>query len=74
MIHEVMKQTGGKWPGAEEVVKPLAAVKVDAPRGPVSLDDMRNPIQNTYIRQAVLDYGKEKFLQRPVNSRNFPRC
>ena len=52
MIHEVMKQTGGKWPGAEQFVKLLAAVKVDAPRGPVSLDDMRNPVQNIYIKQV----------------------
>ena len=100
MIHEVMKQTGGKWPGTEEFVKLLAAVKVDAPRGPVSLDDMRNPIQNIYIRQVerkkmfgypneelwntviktypnvsqFWTYGKEKFLQQPVYSRDFPPC
>jgi branched-chain amino acid transport system substrate-binding protein len=100
MIHEVMKQTGGKWPGADEFVKLLAAVKVDAPRGPVSLDDTRNPVQNIYIRQVekkkmfgydneelwntviktypnvsqFWTYGKEKFLQQPVYSRDFPPC
>jgi branched-chain amino acid transport system substrate-binding protein len=100
MIYEVMKQTGGKWPGAEEFVKLLAALKVDAPRGPVSFDDMRNPIQNIYIRQVekkkmfgypneelwntviktypnvsqFWTYGKEKFLQQPVYSRDFPLC
>jgi branched-chain amino acid transport system substrate-binding protein len=52
MIDAVMKQTGGKWPGSEEFVKALAAVKVDAPRGPVYLDDMRNPVQNVYIRKV----------------------
>ncbi len=100
MIYEVMKQTGGKWPGAEEFVKLLAALKVDAPRGPVSFDDMRNPIQNIYIRKVekkkmfgypneelwntviktypnvsqFWNYGKEKFLQQPVYSRDFPPC
>jgi branched-chain amino acid transport system substrate-binding protein len=51
MIHEVMKKTGGKWPGAEQFVKMLSSVKVDAVRGPVSLDDMRNPVQNIYIKK-----------------------
>lgn len=52
MIDAVMKKTGGKWPGSEQFVKLLAAVKVDAPRGPVYLDDMRNPVQNIYIRKV----------------------
>ena len=64
MIHEVTKQTGGKWPGTEQFVKLLAAVKVDAPRGPVSLDDMRNPVQNIYIkkveRKKLLGYDKDE--------------
>jgi branched-chain amino acid transport system substrate-binding protein len=51
MIHEVMKKTGGKWPGAEKFVTMLSAVKLDAVRGPVSLDEMRNPVQNVYIKQ-----------------------
>ena len=100
MIHEVMKQTSGNWPGAEQFVKLLASVKVDAPRGPVSLDDMRNPVQNIYIRRVekkkmfgydkeelwntviktypnvsqFWTYGKDKFLQQPVYSRDFPPC
>lgn len=52
MIDAVMTETGGKWPGAEQFVKALSAVKIDAPRGPVSLDDMRNPVQNVYIRKV----------------------
>jgi branched-chain amino acid transport system substrate-binding protein len=52
MIDAVMKETGGKWPGGEEFVKLMAAVKVEAPRGPISLDDMRNPVQNVYIRKV----------------------
>jgi branched-chain amino acid transport system substrate-binding protein len=52
MIHEVMKKTGGKWPGSEEFIKIMASLKVDTPRGPVSFDDMRNPVQNIYIKQV----------------------
>ncbi|HSB61270.1 MAG TPA: ABC transporter substrate-binding protein [Vicinamibacteria bacterium] len=51
MIHEVMKKTQGKWPGAEPFVKMLSAVKLEAVRGPVSLDEMRNPVQNIYIKK-----------------------
>jgi branched-chain amino acid transport system substrate-binding protein len=62
MIHEVMKQTGGKWPGSEEFIKRMAALKVDTPRGPVSFDDMRNPVQNIYIKKVekkqMLGYDK----------------
>jgi branched-chain amino acid transport system substrate-binding protein len=64
MIEEVMKKTGGKFPGAEAFVKDLAAVKVDAVRGPVSLDDMRNPVQNIYIKKVekkkMFGYPKEE--------------
>jgi len=52
MIHEVMKQTKGEWPGAETFVKMMAALKIDAVRGPVSFDDMRNPVQNIYIKKV----------------------
>jgi branched-chain amino acid transport system substrate-binding protein len=52
MIHEVMKRTRGKWPGAQEFVTLLSAVKVDAVRGPVALDEMRNPVQNVYIKKV----------------------
>jgi branched-chain amino acid transport system substrate-binding protein len=51
MIHEVMKRTKGKWPGTEQFVKMLAAVKAESPRGPVRLDEMRNPVHNVYIRK-----------------------
>jgi branched-chain amino acid transport system substrate-binding protein len=52
MIHEVMKKTGGKWPGPEQFIKMMAALKIDAVRGPVSFDDMRNPVQNIYIKKV----------------------
>ena len=52
MIHEVLKKTGGKWPGAEKFVQMMAAIKLDSIRGPVRLDEMRNPVHNIYIRKV----------------------
>ncbi|HEY1545066.1 MAG TPA: ABC transporter substrate-binding protein [Xanthobacteraceae bacterium] len=51
-IDEVMQKTGGKWPGAEAFIKLMQGIKIDAVRGPVSLDDMRNPVQNVYIKKV----------------------
>ena len=51
-IHETMKKTGGKWPGAEEFVKVFAGISLDTIRGPVRLDDQLNPVQNIYIRKV----------------------
>jgi branched-chain amino acid transport system substrate-binding protein len=58
MINEVMKQTKGAWPGPEAFIAKMAALKVDAPRGPVSFDDMRNPVQDIYIKKV----GKTKMF------------
>lgn len=52
MIHEVFKKTGGKWPGAEKFIQMMSQITVDAPRGPVRLDEMRNPVQNIYIKKV----------------------
>jgi branched-chain amino acid transport system substrate-binding protein len=52
LIHEVMKKTGGKWPGPEQFIKMMAALKLDTPRGPVAFDDMRNPVHNIYIKKV----------------------
>ncbi len=52
LIDDVMKQTHGKWPGAEKFIAMMAAIKIDAVRGQVSFDDSRNPVQNIYIKQV----------------------
>src|SRR5690349_9561822 len=52
MIHEVMKQTKGKWPGPEKFIQMITRLKLDTPRGPVRFDDMRNPVQNIYIKKV----------------------
>jgi branched-chain amino acid transport system substrate-binding protein len=51
-IHETMKKTGGKWPGAEEFSKVFASITLDTIRGPVHLDEQLNPVQNIYIRKV----------------------
>jgi len=52
MIHEVLKKTKGKWPGAQRFIEMLSQMKFDAVRGPVTFDDMRNPVQNIYIKKV----------------------
>ena len=100
MVDEAMKQNGGKFPGAEKFIQTMLGMKIDAARGPVAFDDMRNPIVNVYIRKVektalfgdakpqlwnvviktypnvgqFWTYGKDKFLQQPVYSRDFPPC
>jgi branched-chain amino acid transport system substrate-binding protein len=72
MIHEVMKSTKGQWPGAEEFIRKLNAAKVDAPRGPVSIDDMRNPVQNIYIKKVekrkMFGYDKEELWNTVIKT------
>jgi branched-chain amino acid transport system substrate-binding protein len=72
MIHEVMKKTKGKWPGADEFIKLLASVKVEAPRGPVSIDDMRNPVQNIYIKKVekkkMFGYDKDELWNTVIKT------
>lgn len=72
MIHEVIKQNKGKFPGAEAFIKQLAAVKVDAPRGPVAIDDMRNPVQNIYIKKVekkkMFGYDKDELWNTVIKT------
>ena len=100
MIDEAMAKNGGKFPGAEKFIQTMLGLKIEAARGPVSFDDMRNPVENIYIRKVektalfgddkpalwnvviktypnvgqFWTYGKDKFLQQPVYSRDFPPC
>jgi branched-chain amino acid transport system substrate-binding protein len=62
MIHEVMKKTKGKWPGPEQFVKLLSTIELETPRGPVRLDEMRNPVHNVYIRivRKKKEHGYDK--------------
>ena len=52
LIDETIKKSGGKFPGPEQFVKTMASLKIDAVRGPVSFDELRNPVQNIYIKKV----------------------
>jgi len=52
MIDQVIQRYNGKFPSAEEFIRQLVAMKFDTLRGPVSFDDMRNPVQNIYIKKV----------------------
>ena len=72
MIHEVMETSRGKWPGEAQFVEMLSAVKVDAVRGPVRLDEMRNPVQNIYIkkveRRKMFGYEKDELWNTVIKT------
>ncbi len=72
MIDEVMKKTGGKWPGSEQFIKILTSLKVETPRGPVSFDDMRNPVQNIYIKKVekkkMFGYPKDELWNTVIKT------
>ena len=72
MIHEVMNQNKGKWPGGETSIKQLNDIKVDSPRGPVSIDEMRNPVQNIYIKKVekkkMFGYDKEELWNTVIKT------
>ncbi len=72
MIDEVIKKNGGKWPGPEAFIKDMQKLKVDAPRGPVSFDDMRNPVQNIYIKKVekkkMFGYDKDELWNTVIKT------
>ena len=72
MIHEVLKQTKGKWPGTQKFIAMLSKMKFDAARGPVHFDDMRNPVQNIYIkkveRKKMFGYDKEELWNTVIKT------
>jgi len=72
MIHEVLKRNNGKWPGGPDFIKQLSALKFDTIRGPVSFDDMRNPVQNIYIKKVekkkMFGYDKEELWNTVIKT------
>ena len=63
-LDAAMTKAAGKYPGPEQFIKIMQGTKLDAPRGPVELDDMRNPIQNIYIKKVekkkMFGYDKDE--------------
>ena len=72
MIHEVLKKTNGKWPGQEKFIQMMSGLKLDTARGPVSFDDMRNPIQNIYIKKVekkkMFGYDKDELWNTVIKT------
>ena len=71
-LDEALQKAGGKWPGPEELIKLIVGIKLDAVRGPVSFDDMRNPIQNIYIKKVekkkMFGYEKEELWNTVIKT------
>jgi len=72
LIDEAIKKSGGKWPGPEAFIKIMASLKVDAVRGPVSFDELRNPVQNVYIKKVekkkMFGYDKDELWNTVIKT------
>ena len=71
-LDEALQKAGGKWPGPEELMKIMVGIKLDSVRGPVSFDDMRNPIQNIYIKKVekkkMFGYDKDELWNTVIKT------
>jgi branched-chain amino acid transport system substrate-binding protein len=71
-IDETMKQAGGKYSGPEKFIKIMQSIKLDAVRGPVAMDDMRNPIENIYIKKVekkkMFGYDKDELWNTVIKT------
>lgn len=72
MIDAVIKKHNGKFPGAEQFIKELGSMKFDTIRGPVTIDEMRNPVQNIYIKKVekkkMFGYDKEELWNTVIKT------
>lgn len=72
MIHKVIADNKGQFPGQEAFVKQLASLKLDTIRGPVAIDEMRNPVQNVYIKKIekkkMFGYDKEELWNTVIKT------
>jgi branched-chain amino acid transport system substrate-binding protein len=71
-IDEAMKKANGKWPGPEQFIKLMEGIKLNAPRGPVSMDESRNPIENVYIKKVekkkMFGYDKDELWNTVIKT------
>ncbi len=52
-IDEALAKNKGKYPGPVEFIKTMASIKLDAVRGPVTMDlATKSPIENIYIKKV----------------------
>jgi len=68
----VLKKTNGKYPGPLEFIKTMTGIKLDAVRGPVSLDDRQTAVNNIYIKKVekkkMFGYEKEELWNTVVKT------
>ena len=73
-IDETMKRHGGKYPGPLEFIKTMTGIKLDAIRGPVSLDDRLTAVNNIYIKKVekkkMFGYDKDELWNTVVKTYN----
>jgi branched-chain amino acid transport system substrate-binding protein len=71
-IDEVMKKHGGKYPGPLEFIKTMQGIKLDAIRGPVSLDDRLTAVNNIYIKKVekkkMFGYDKDELWNTVIKT------
>jgi branched-chain amino acid transport system substrate-binding protein len=71
-IDETIKQAGGKYPGPEKFIAIMQAIKLDSVRGPVAMEDMRNPIENIYIKKVekkkMFGYDKDELWNTVIKT------
>ncbi|MBX9846427.1 MAG: ABC transporter substrate-binding protein [Xanthobacteraceae bacterium] len=72
MIEAVLAQNGGKYPGAEEFIKQMAALNIETPRGQVRFDENRNPIQSIYVKKVekkkMFGYDKDELWNTVIKT------
>ena len=72
-IDKTLAKFKGKYPGPTEFIKAMAAIKLDAPRGPVRLDlATKSPIQNIYIKKVekkkMFGYDKDELWNTVIKT------
>jgi branched-chain amino acid transport system substrate-binding protein len=72
MIHEVMEKSRGKWPGPTRFIEMMTSIRIDAVRGPVHFDSMRNPVQNIYVKRVekkkMFGYGQDELWNTVIKT------
>ena len=72
MIDEAIKKSGGKYPSPEQFIKTMLALKIDAVRGHISFDDMRNPVEDIYIKKVekkkMFGYDKDELWNTVIKT------
>jgi branched-chain amino acid transport system substrate-binding protein len=68
----VLKKTNGKYPGPLEFIKTMSGIKLDAVRGPVSLDNRQTAINNIYIKKVekkkMFGYDKDELWNTVIKT------